>query len=214
MVRDSKWDVNYLMEITVLIEGVHNDLGPIEGTNVINSINPICSSVTLLKDEKNILVDTGFRGFDKEILTCLNNQGLNREDIDFVFNTHAHFDHCFNNFLFSNAKIVFGSNLLHMRKFDVHREIIIPNVSILKTPGHYPDHQSLIVEKDAVYVIAGDALREDIIRDEKKWNSMNEEYIQSVKRIFSVADNIIPGHGRLIDRSIIKELKKIIESRS
>ena len=43
---------------------------------------------------------------------------------------------------------------------------------------------------------------------------MNEEYIQSVKRIFSVADIIIPGHGRVIDRSILEGLKKIVKSRS
>jgi glyoxylase-like metal-dependent hydrolase (beta-lactamase superfamily II) len=199
------------MEITVLIEGVHNDLGPLEGTGIINSINPICSSVTLLKGEKNIIIDTGYRGFEEEILSRLNDEDLNCEDINIVFNTHSHFDHCYNNYLFTNAKIIYGHSVLANKKWDVYCEISIPNVSIIKTPGHYPDHQSILVQKERSYVIAGDALREDIIRDIEKWNSMNKEYVKSVKHIFSVADIIVPGHGRVIRGSLFKELKKIVD---
>jgi hypothetical protein len=69
------------MELVLLLEGVHNDTGPIEGTPIVNSIDPICSSVTLLKGEHIILVDTGYRGYEEEIVSHLEAQGLEPGDI-------------------------------------------------------------------------------------------------------------------------------------
>jgi glyoxylase-like metal-dependent hydrolase (beta-lactamase superfamily II) len=198
------------MEIIVLLEGIHEDKGPKEGTWVVNSLDPICSSVTLLKDKDNILVDTGYRGFGEEILTCLNKQGLTSDEIDIVFNTHNHFDHCYNNYLFKNAKVIHGQNEFYPKKLDVFSSIAIPGVEIIKTPGHYPDHQSIIVRTDQTYIIAGDAFREDIIREEEKWNSMNDKYVKSAKLILSIANVIIPGHGRVIQGEILEELRTII----
>ena len=201
------------MEIIVLIEGVHNDLGPLEGTSVINSINPICSSVTLIKEKKNIIIDTGFRGFQYEIVSRLQEQNLSCEEIDYVFNTHSHFDHCYNNYLFTNAKLIFGQSILTPKKWDVLNKIAIPDLSVIETPGHYPDHQSILVKTDKIFVIAGDAIREDIIRNEVMWNSMNSEYTASAKHILDIADVIVPGHGKTIEGKLLRELKMIIESR-
>jgi glyoxylase-like metal-dependent hydrolase (beta-lactamase superfamily II) len=201
------------MEIIVLLEGIHKDKGPKENTRVVNSLDPICSSVTLLKGKTNILVDTGYRGFGEEILARLEKQGLTSEEIDIVFNTHNHFDHCFNNYMFKNAKIIHGRNEFYSKKLDVFSSIIIPGLEIMKTPGHYPDHQSIILKTDQTYVIAGDAIREDIIRDEEKWNSMNDKYVKSARRILSVADVIIPGHGRVIRGEILEELRTILSLR-
>lgn len=201
------------MKLVLLLEGVHNDTGPIEGTPIINSIDPICSSVTLLKGEQNILVDTGYRGYEEEIVSRLEEQGLTPEDILVVFNTHSHFDHCANNHLFTNAKVIYGRGILSPKKWDVASAVEIPGVTIMKTPGHYQDHQSILVKTDRNYVIAGDALREDIIRDEERWKSMNEEYVLSVKRILDVADVVIPGHGRVIQGQLLEELKSVIASR-
>lgn len=201
------------MEIIVLMEGFHKEQGLIKGTKVVNSLNPICSSVTLLKGKKIILVDSGYRGFEEEILARLKKQGLTSEDIDIVFNTHNHFDHCFNNYLFTNAKLIHGQNKFYPKKLDVYSSITIPGVKIMKTPGHYPDHQSILVKTDRTYVIAGDAFREDIIRDEERWKLMNEQYVESAKLILSVADVIIPGHGRVIHEQILKEIKMILKLR-
>jgi glyoxylase-like metal-dependent hydrolase (beta-lactamase superfamily II) len=198
------------MEIIVLLEGIHEDKGPKEGTRVVNSLDPICSSVTLLKGKNYILVDTGYRGFDEEILARLEKQGLTPDEIDIIFNTHNHFDHCYNNYLFKNAKVIHGQNEFYPKKLDVFSTITISDVEIIKTPGHYPDHQSILAKTDQTYVIAGDAFREDIIRDEEKWNSMNSKYVKSAKRILSVADVIIPGHGRVIQGEILEDLRTIM----
>ena len=82
------------MEIALLVEGIHNDRGAKAGTEIICSIDPICSSITLLKGKKNIIVDSGNRGFEQKIITSLQEQGLKLKDVDYVFNTHSHFDHC------------------------------------------------------------------------------------------------------------------------
>ena len=201
------------MEIFVLIEGVHNDLGPINGTTIVNSIDPICSSVTLLKGRKNILIDTGYRGYEDEIIARLKDQGLTPADIEVVVNTHLHLDHCYNNHLFTNAKVIYGRSVLSSKKWDVVSSITIPGVIIMETPGHFPDHISILVKSDQTYVIAGDAIREDIVQNEAIWKTMNDEYILNAKRILAVADVIIPGHGRIIQGELLRKLKTIIASR-
>ena len=83
----------------------------------------------------------------------------------------------------------------------------------METPGHFPDHISIFVKSDQSYVIAGDALREDIVQNEAIWKTMNDEYILNAKRILAVAEVIIPGHGRIIQGELLKKLKTIIASR-
>ena len=51
-------------------------------------------------------------------------------------NTHAHQDHCGNNYLFSRAE------LLHPKD----GEIIAPGVKVIETPGHTFDSISVIVD--------------------------------------------------------------------
>jgi glyoxylase-like metal-dependent hydrolase (beta-lactamase superfamily II) len=201
------------MEIIVLIEGVHNDTGPIKGTTIVNSIDPMCSSVTLLKSKKNILIDTGYRGYEDEIIASLKEQKLTPADIDVVINTHSHLDHCYNNYLFRNAKVIYGRSVLSPKKWDVVSEITIPGLNIMETPGHFPDHLSILVKINQSYIITGDALREDIIRDKALWKTMNDEYVKNAKRILAFADVIIPGHGRIIQEELLDELKRIIASR-
>lgn len=136
------------------------------------------------------------------------------EDIDLIVNTHSHFDHCSNNHLFPQATVIFGRNVLSPKKWDVVKEVRIPGVIIISTPGHYPDHQSVVVHSDQVYVIAGDAVRETTIRDEQRWQMVaNPEYVQSVKRIFAMADVIIPGHGPIIQGEVLCELHRILATR-
>jgi glyoxylase-like metal-dependent hydrolase (beta-lactamase superfamily II) len=202
------------MEIIILKEGVHNDTGNINGTEIENSIDPMCSSVTLIKGRKNILIDSGFWGYANEIVDSLGQYQLTPDDIDVLINTHCHLDHCYNNYLFSNAKLIYGRNILSPKRWDVYTSIDIPEITLIETPGHVPDHMSVIVNKDQTYLIAGDALREDIIRNNQKWKSMNNEYALNVRHIINTADVIIPGHGRKIEGEILEELRNIISSRT
>ena len=134
-------------------------------------------------------------------------------DIDVVVNTHSHLDHCYNNHLFTNAKVIYGRSVLSPKKWDVVSAITIPGINIMETPGHFPDHLSILVKINQTYIITGDALREDIVRNEALWKTMNDEYTMNAKRIIAVADVIIPGHGRIIQGELLEELRRIIASR-
>ncbi len=63
-------------------------------------------TVSLIKHEgKKILVDTGSNGDRQNLLNRLKELGFGPEDIDYVFLTHLHYDHCQNLEIFTKAKI-------------------------------------------------------------------------------------------------------------
>ena len=205
------------MEVIVLMEGTHNNKGPIEKKNIIKVIDPICSSVILLKGKSNILVDTGYYGFEEKLLNALKKQGVKPEEIDIVINTHRHFDHTANNHFFKRASKVSEMGVWFPKKrIDVYKsvdDIKIPSIKLIATPGHTKESCSVIVESNnKTYVMSGDAVDEGIIRAGKDAIQGDKEaYIKSAKTIFSIADIIIPGHGRIIEGDLLKELKGIVD---
>ena len=98
---------------------------------------------------------------------------INPSSIDFVVLTHLHWDHCANTSYFPNSKIIIQKDELayarnpipmHRRFYDPdslgfiasHRNVIIIDgnlkvdafLEVLKTPGHTPGSQSVVVEHD------------------------------------------------------------------
>ena len=92
-------------------------------------VDIICPSWYITGGEKKILVDTGFksvewyrthitespkyfgweiatRSSEEELLWGLKEVGAKPEDIDIVVNTHLHYDHCAQNYLFKNAEFI------------------------------------------------------------------------------------------------------------
>lgn len=116
----------------------------------------------------------------------LKGEGLIPEDISIVINTHLHMDHCGNNVLFKNAEfyvqqdeVEYANNPHRFQKGGYMNELfgavtyvclggdkeIIPGVRVIKTPGHTPGHQSVIVEQsEKTYIYCGDIspLRENL----------------------------------------------------
>ena len=69
------------------------------------------STITLIKtNDVNIIIDTGLRGEEANIIKNLRAESLNPKDIKFVVNSHLHLDHIGNNFLFSNARFIAHKN--------------------------------------------------------------------------------------------------------
>jgi glyoxylase-like metal-dependent hydrolase (beta-lactamase superfamily II) len=191
------------MKITVLIEGVH---GKTKSSNkaVTKALQPITSSVTLIQGKKNILVDTGNLGYVQQIVSKLQQEGLKPEQIDYVINTHRHFDHCSNNYLFENAVRISGNTMWYPdKKVEVYtsvEEIKIPDVRLIATPGHTPESISVFLSADKKYVIAGDAIEPSNIRNNEYQNHPErEQIIMSINKILDEGEIIIPGHGPSIN---------------
>jgi len=207
------------MKIILLKEGIHKDIEP-RSPKMDNEVSEICSSVVLLKaendDEENIIVDTGNWGYEKEILNALKNTGVKPEDIKWIVNTHNHFDHISNMYLFKKAKRVSKTgvwfpekNGYYYKDASVLKEV--HGIEIIPTPGHTPDHRSIMVKSDGKkYIIAGDAINEKYMKENIFGVMDNPNYIQSAEKIVNMADIIIPGHGRMMQGKDLEQLRMII----
>lgn len=189
-----------MAEVKVLVEGIHE-----KGKEKLKA----SSTISLIKSDKNILVDTGSFTDEPKIIKALAKEGLKPKDIDVVVLTHLHIDHTRNTNIFKNAVLYvrlpfpnhpgskwdINSNTVMRVKLDGLE--ITKDVKIISTPGHAPTHSSVIVQTDkGTIVVAGDA----VPRKEgwgkppyPQWN--DEEFMKSQKKIAEVADYIIPGHG-------------------
>ncbi|GAA4223966.1 N-acyl homoserine lactonase family protein [Actinomadura meridiana] len=119
--------------------------------------------------------------------TALREYGVDPDDVDYVVNSHLHWDHCSNNSLFRNARILVNRRELeyamhplplHERAYEklpglqapwmsawdrteaISREQqICPGVSVVPLPGHTPGSQGVLVETETGrYLLAGDAI--------------------------------------------------------
>lgn len=159
----------------------------------------------IVGENTNILVDTGSCGsgpewpaaqyhaavtLDKESLTDkLAKHGLVPEDITTLVATHLHWDHCYNNALFKNAKIYvqkreveFAENPLPCQRIAYEARLpgIVPpwcgardqfviidgdyqlqeGIKLLLTPGHTPGIQVVLVDTEAgQMIIANDVIQ-------------------------------------------------------
>lgn len=186
-------------EIKVLIEGVHE----------VGEKLKASSTVTLIKSNKNIIVDTGSFWDEKKIIDALSKEGLKPEEIDIVVLTHLHIDHTRNTNIFSNAVLYvkhsdagtkWDINNITVEAVELDNLEIAKGVKIILTPGHFPFHVSVVVEiqEDGIIVVAGDAVSKKEALGKipyPQWN--NEEYLKSQKKILEIADFIIPGHGKM-----------------
>lgn len=174
----------------------------------------IHSTVTLIKSEKNFIVDAGSFLDKEKIIKGLKQENLTCDDIDYVILTHLHLDHIVNVGLFKNAKIFLkfkGGNeypgqmhvpaLGYLERYDlVGAPKLDKDVQIILTPGHVPDMISVVVKTDiGTVVIAGDAFPSEDFQDiNKSLNPLLDDAVQfdaSRKKILEMADFIIPGHG-------------------
>jgi glyoxylase-like metal-dependent hydrolase (beta-lactamase superfamily II) len=170
-----------------------------------------CSTATLIKSNgKLIISDPGCNR--EKLLEALNKEGLEPENIDFVFLTHGHIDHSLLAGIFKNAKFVTFENLMYDKDLQLEFEddVLGPDTKIIKTPGHSAEHISLGVDTDkGKYIIAGDVFwwvdGEEQVVDINKEDTAHptelnmKELKKSRKKILEIADYIIPGHGNIFE---------------
>jgi len=171
-----------------------------EGTKVLDAR----SSVTLIETGKErILVDTGMLGEEGILLDALSARGLTPEDVDLVVNTHLHLDHCGCNLLFRNSIFYADRNEnppAYFRPTPDGQELV-PGVQFLSTPGHTQGSLTVLVKsEDKVFAMVGDAIPTKDKYDTLSPPEINIDErlaIDSMKRIISRADVIIPGHDAM-----------------
>jgi len=161
----------------------------------------VCSLMYFLKGgQELIMVDTGMsdpdwaskyhhpssRNESQDPITALSRLGVAPEEINIVICTHLHWDHCFNNSLFTKARIIIQKDEIQYALFplpihalyyeafsigmtpswlkDISRFEIIdgdrdiaPGISVVKIPSHTPGFQGVNVKTEkGNYLIGSD----------------------------------------------------------
>ncbi len=174
---------------------------------------PVPSYLIKLDDGKNLLIDTGmsrlhitdpgatWRGTEMidilvpemapedDLELRLGELDVRPKDIDYVVNTHLHFDHAGNNDLFERATFfvqrehydaaldnpIFPNQYWNLPKLkyellDGEMELF-PGLEVLLTPGHAPAHQSAMVRlpESGNMVVCGDAVYTKDNLDHDSW---------------------------------------------
>ena len=156
----------------------------------------------------------------------LDSLGLGVDDVDLVVLSHLHYDHAGGAELFAKSELVvqkdeysyahypasFFARFYYRKNFDLpgYRwrlldgdTELLPGVTALRTDGHTPGHQSLLVElpETGAVILAGDACywQEHIERERVPgvvWNPT--QALHSIKRLKTLARltgaRIFPGH--------------------
>ena len=187
-------------KIKVLIEGY---------AKKINDGWLASSTVTFVESNgKKIIVDPGCNR--QKLVEELEKINLKPNDIDFVFLTHNHTDHILLTGMFENAKVLNDTEIYDSDKqVEHHGEIPGTDLKIILTPGHDQFHSALVVPtNNGIYVVAGDVFWwMDDEEQKTKFDSLvnhKDPYVKNLtqlitsrKKVLSLADWIIPGHGKM-----------------
>lgn len=190
-----------MAEVKILIEGYAKQL----------KNGWVASSTTcfIISNGKKIITDPGCNR--KKLMAALKKEGLKTGDIDYVFLSHRHPDHVLLAGIFENAKfITFDSNLMYENDLltEINKGILGKDIDIIETPGHVEEHLSLIVNTskgkvaiagDVIWWLDGEKQNVDINqKDHSQAKGMDmTKLVQSRKILMSLADYIIPGHGKM-----------------
>lgn len=181
-----------------------------------------CAVTLISSGGKLILFDTGSNDDREELLTGLKELGIEASDIDIVFISHLHYDHCCNIELFESADIMVSKrefdyvmtgefkayddyyvpwSLIDYFSKDIktvnENDEIAPGVKVVSLAGHTPGSSGLLLEDDIL--LAGDAVKNawDFTHNiPPKAIFSREKGLENYSKILELARLIIPGHGR------------------
>ena len=188
-----------MAKVKVLIEGYAREID--------NGWLASSTTTFIQSNGKNIIVDPGCNR--KKLLEALAREKLKPGDIDFVLLTHSHGDHSLLVGIFDNAIVITPTEVYdNDNQIELENKIPGTDLSIIQTPGHSPEHCSLVVPtEEGTYVIAGDVFwwmddEKQGIDIDKRDEAHPEEVdmqklIESRKKILKIGDYIIPGHGKM-----------------
>mgnify|MGYP001610513600 FL=1 len=163
------------------------------------------STTTLIDTGKHkIIMDPGCHR--QLLLEALAREGLEKGDIDTVFISHYHPDHCTLMGIFENAT-VFDSIQWQKGPIGGETGATLPNtdIQIIKTPGHSPEHASLLVAaSEGKVLVAADVFWWGAGEEQKIDISKHDDFASDQEKLklsrslaLQLADYIIPGHGKM-----------------
>lgn len=180
----------------------------IEGYAKVNKVGTwdATSTTTLIDTGRvRVIVDPGCNR--EMLLAALLKEGLKTSDIDYVFVSHYHPDHCTLMGIFENATVI---DSIQWQKGPIGGELnsdvlAETDIKIIKTPGHTLDHGSLLVPTEEGKVLVGadvfwwadgEEQKVDLEKHDEFASDM-EKIKESRKMALEIADFIIPGHGKI-----------------
>lgn len=174
-----------------------------------------CGTITLVKSQKNCIVDLGIPSDKETIVRELKKNGLTPKDIEIVILTHSDIDHIGNLNLFPNATFIGGNDVIegdHFKEFFKDKYTVDEQVNIIHTPGHDQRSISVLVKTGkGLVAITGDLFEYDndwkTVDTSEAWEPWSQDkglQQKSRVKIWQMADYIVPGHGDLfkVDKSI------------
>jgi len=183
----------------------------------------LCNVVLVTaEDGTRILFDTGHYCVRKGLLSGLKERGLAPTDIDLIFLSHLHFDHCQNLDLFKGVPVCVGeTELAYARNphpedlfvpWKIHELLsefevrilpkqgeVVPGIEHFEVPGHTTGCQALrfsLADGKRV-VLAGDAVKypkEILAKVSDMCFATVEQSRQSIADICEGTDIVVPGH--------------------
>jgi len=189
-----------MAQITLLTQGYASRL---EG----GALRASPSSVLIEDSGIKVLVDPGAN--ETQLLNAFLREELTPEDVDLIFLTHYHPDHLVNIRLFP-GKDICDSGMIYRGDQEIPHGKFIPgtDIEVALTPGHSPEHASLLANADeGRWLIAGDLFWwfddaeqktdfESLVNLEDEFASDPATLKMSRRRALEVADIVIPGHGK------------------
>jgi glyoxylase-like metal-dependent hydrolase (beta-lactamase superfamily II) len=152
--------------------------------------------------------------------------GVNPQEIEAVIITHLHWDHSYNNDLFTKARFYLQKRELEysVAPLAIHKETyfhwerylkteytllkgdreIVPGIKAIFTPGHTPGSQSVAVETEAgTFVLVSDLtnLARFWEAEPKVANGVHHDLsdtYESFEKVARIADYVLTGHEPLI----------------
>ena len=166
-------------------------------------------SVTLIKGELNVVVDTGSPSQRQGLLDALDRAGVRPADVQYVVNSHGHLDHIGNNNLFPGATFVLDADIARNDEYWIHdfgrgslqlgTATGAGAIEVIRTPGHTDHDLTVMVKTDAGLVaIVGDLFEHEGDWLDHSWEEWSKDReLQQAHRdaVFAAADFIVPGHG-------------------
>lgn len=169
---------------------------------------------------KKVLVDPGTNSYF--LSQAFAKYELKYQDIDTIFISHYHPDHFLNIRLFPEIPLYDGTiKWIGDAEYTIQNLIPETNIQLLPTPGHSPEHCSLLVTTiEGIVCVAQDVFwwpdgsqksdnEVELLSQVDPYATDTTALLNSRQLVLSKADIIIPGHGKMFNNPLKKSINKL-----